>query len=124
MQYPDEFLRPIQLGLGQLVDQAQLLLEEGSEESVDKFIELMHSGRLTVNGVERRVLLNPRRGAVFPRRDDVALRGDFDSAGGFSASRIPLRCPLAVYPVPIFKETLTKSIHIALTIVGPDICHS
>ena len=76
------------------------------------------SGRLTVNGEERRVLLNPRRGAVFTRHDDVTLRGDFDSAAGFSASRIPLRCPLAVYPVPIFKETLTKSIHIALTIVS------
>ena len=117
MQYPDEFLRPIDLGLPQIVHRAQQFLEEGSVESVDKFIELMLSGRLTVNGEERRVLLNPRRSAVFPSSNEVSLRGDFDSGGGFSSTTIPIQCPLAVYPVPIFKETLTKSIHIALTIV-------
>ena len=118
MQYPDEFLRPITLGIPQVVNHAQRFLEEGSVESVDKFIELMLSGRLTINGEERRVLLNPRRSAVFPGSDDVTLRGDFDSGAGFSATTIPIRCPLAIYPVPVFKETLTKSIHIALTIVS------
>lgn len=116
MEHPDEFLPPLRLGLSELVSHAQTLIEEGTEESIDNFIKLMLAGRFNVDGEEHRVIVNPRQGAVYPTPQMISMRGDFDSLVGFS-SRLPIKRPLSVYPVPSFADTLTKPLHIELRVV-------
>ena len=43
--------------------------------------------------------------------DNVEITRDFDSLIGFSTT-LPLRCPLSIYPVVPFKDTLTKAVHV------------
>ena len=97
------------------MDHAQALLEENSTEAVDKFIQLVLAGRLTVAGEERRVFINPRQNAVFPTKEQCTLTGDFDSLIGFSKS-LPLRVPVGIYPIPDFKFTLKSTIHVTLPV--------
>ena len=114
MDFPDEYLPPIHLSLANLVDHARGFLDEGTPDAVDKFITLMVAGRLPVEGVEHRVIVNAPSG-LRSLQDQQYMTGDFDSLIGFS-KHIPLSCPLSVSPIPNFKFTLKKSIHMTLTV--------
>ena len=112
MEYPDEYLPPLQLGLEDLVTRGAEYLGEGTSAGVDKFIKLILAGRATIDHEEHRVLVNASQGDdTMVYRDEVTLTGDFDSLIGFSKT-LPLRTALSVYPVPSFKHTLTKPIHV------------
>lgn len=115
MEYPDEYCRPLQLSLADLIDQAKDYLNEGTPAAVDRFMRLMLAGRATVNGEKRRVFVNPMDGVSYPPQGSYTLTGDFDSLLGFCYT-LPLKVPLAIYPVPSFAHTLTKSIHVKVPI--------
>lgn len=115
MEYPDEFRRPLQLSLASLIDHAKAYLDEGTPEAVDHFMRLMLAGRALVNGETRRVFVNPLQGVSYPAEGEYQITGDFDSLIGFCFT-LPLKCAMAVYPVPSFQHTLTKTIHIRLQI--------
>ena len=55
MNPPDEHLRPLQLGLPDLLDSAKALLDQGF---TDEFVLLMLAGRAEEDGDKRRVFVN------------------------------------------------------------------
>ena len=75
MQYPDEFLSPVQLSLQDLVQRSRAFLEQGTADAVDHFINLNLAGRLMQDEEEHRVLINPVQGAEFPTMQDVTQIG-------------------------------------------------
>ena len=115
MDFPDEFLPPIQVGLPDYVDLGRAFLDEGTAEGVEKFINLVMSGRLQQSDDIYRVLLNARQGAVIPQIEDCTITLDFDSLQAVTPD-LPLTCPLSIYPVPDFKYTLKKPVHITFPI--------
>ena len=115
MNFPDEFLSPVQMGIGQYIDHGRNFLDEGTPNGVDKFLNLVLAGRLYRDDDECRVLINARQGAIVPTLDDCNITVDFDSLQSI-APNIPLKCPLSIFPVPDFKYTLKKSVHITFPI--------
>ena len=96
-------------------NRAKDFLSSGEYDDVDSFMELMLAGRLEVEDEPRRVMVNARQGVAHPRLPEATVTGDFDSLIGFSKN-LPLRCALSVFPVPDFKLTLKKSIHLELEV--------
>ena len=121
MQYPNEFLRPVQLGLTDFVDYAKGFLEENTPDAVDNFINLVLAGRLSLAGEERRVFLNALQGAKTPSLDDVTLTGDFDSLIGLSRD-LPYTTSFSIFPVPPFRDTMKADNHLVRSITLP-VCH-
>ena len=105
------------MGLLQFVTQAIEFLDEGTPESVDRFLDLVLAGRVKYDDedVQHRVLINAVQEAVHPTMNDVQITGDFDSLIGFTKT-LPLKGPLSVYAVPDFDKTLKKSVHITLPV--------
>ncbi|OJT03953.1 hypothetical protein TRAPUB_5363 [Trametes pubescens] len=112
MEYPDEILPALQLSLSGLLARTRPLISQGHS---DDFVELMLAGRLPVNGQEHRVFVNAAQGMEPASLPDCRLVGDFDSLIGFT-TRLPITVPLSIYPVPSFKHTLKKSLHIDMEV--------
>ena len=115
MNFPDEFLPPMQVGIPQYVDLGRQFLDEGTPEGVDKFIDLVMAGRLHLHDELYRILVNARQGAIVPAIEDCTITLDFDSLQAVSPD-LPLKCPLSIFPVPDFKYTLRKPVHITFPI--------
>ncbi|KAJ3017269.1 hypothetical protein NUW54_g622 [Trametes sanguinea] len=112
MNPPDEHLRPLQLGLPDLLDRAKTLLNQGF---TDEFVLLMLAGRTEEDGDRRRVFVNSIQQSSAARPNTCTLTGDFDSLIGVT-KKLPLNVPLSIYPVPSFKFTLTKDVHVGIPI--------
>lgn len=92
--------------LEQFVDHAKSLLEQ---EDVERFLQFTLAGKF------HDPLGNPRRVRVNPLLDSpsistlqtIATR-DYDSLIGIT-NDLPFLCPLAIYPIPTFRDTLTQS---------------
>lgn len=123
--FPDEILEPKQCGLVDFVQRGRELMAQGHFQDVADYVL---SGRALPQGDnddpididdegddERRVFLNALQGVDNGSLEHCELKGDFDSLIGFSDT-IPLLCPLGIYPVPDFKKTLKKPIHIDLEV--------
>ena len=93
MNFPDEFLSPVQMGIGQYIDHGRNFLDEGTPNGVDKFLNLVLAGRLYRDDDECRVLINARQGAIVPTLDDCNITVDFDSLQSI-APNIPLSLTL------------------------------
>ncbi|KAI9068787.1 hypothetical protein FKP32DRAFT_1671925 [Trametes sanguinea] len=114
MRYPDEILPQLQLGIADLVARAKAALDAGFS---DDFVSLMVAGRATVDGDDHRVFLSGYQNVQPASLEDCTLTGDFDSLIGFTP-RLALRVPLSIFPVPSFKHTLKKPVHISIPVPG------
>ena len=97
------------------------LLNLGTDDSIDDFIRLMVAGRVPVEGITHRVLVNPFQDIPDHLPRDITITGDYDSLIGFTPN-LPFKFPLAVYPVPPFNFTLKKNIHLTLDWTAPNVC--
>ncbi|KAI0781225.1 hypothetical protein BD413DRAFT_503657, partial [Trametes elegans] len=112
MEYPDEVLPFLSLSISQLIERASDHLSGGW---VDNLIRLMLAGRSCEgeDKVEHRVYVDSTAGFTHARADEVTLTGDFDSLIGVT-ERLPLNCPLLVFPAPSFQKTLRTSVNITM----------
>lgn len=114
MDFPDEPLDTLQLTLVQFVTLCRTLFES---ETVDRttFIRFALAGRLEMNGKALRVSINAKQGVLPPPLGKYDLYRDIDSVIGVTQD-LPFRRPLAVFPLPSFRDTLTKDNHITYKI--------
>ena len=77
----------------------------------DDFTKLMLAGRVVEDEEERRVFLNALKGLPDTEQTTCKLTGDYDSLLGFT-KHLNLVVPLTIWPVPSFKYTLWRSLHI------------
>lgn len=110
MEYPDDLLPATQVGLSEFNSLAQDMLDAGH---TDDYVKLILGGRVWDEDKETRVFMNALQGCEPARLSNCTLTGDFDSLIGFSP-RLPIAVPLSVFPVPNFKFTLKKPIHIEI----------
>jgi hypothetical protein len=115
MQYPDENLPKYEMNLKQFVTSAQILSTAGEQEN---FALLLYAGRMEVDGVKKRVYVNPRQGASAPPAGLYDIRRDIDSAIGVTKN-LPFKSPLAVFPMSSFEDTLKKTNHLTRWIARP-----
>ncbi len=114
--YPDEPLDSLQLSLAQFVNLSHKLF---NSEMVDEtmFIRFMLAGRLEMNGKSLRVSINAKQGAPPPSMGKYDLHRDIDSVIGVTQD-LPFRRPIAIFPLPSFRDTLTKDNHVTYKIPG------
>jgi hypothetical protein len=114
LAYPDERLRPKVVSLNELNDKyADLIWCE--DDDIPAFVRLALSGRLARGDHsphrDRKYVINVRRDAFVPSSGfQYNSRADYDSAVGQTRD-CPYTHPMAVYPIPPFRDTLTKNNH-------------
>jgi len=109
MDYPDEFLPESQMSLKQFVQTAQHLLSlEQSPDALVRVLRFILAGRLELNGSLTRIFINARQGAFPP--SIYQSRRDIDSVIGITRD-LPFRIALSIFPLPSFRDTLTKNNH-------------
>ena len=96
--------------LEQFVDHAKSLLEqENVESAVEHFLQFALAGKFhDPLGNPRLVKLNPLLDSPSISTLQTTATRDFDSLIGIT-NDLPFLCPLAIYPIPTFRDTLTKS---------------
>jgi hypothetical protein len=92
--------------------------------TLEQFTELMHGatmrgpmeyigtalcGRISIDEVPHRASVNARQGLSSPVLPEFTR--DFDSAIGITRN-LPFTSPFNIYPVPSFRDTLTKPNHV------------
>lgn len=105
---PHEDLPFEQISFRHFVRHAQVLLQAGN---VAAFIQFVLCGRkIMQDGTQSRVIVNARQGASAPNMalDTCQITRDLDSIIGISRN-LPYTAPLALYPLPPFRDTLKKS---------------
>jgi hypothetical protein len=113
MQYPDEINDLAQLTMEQFVGHSQHLFKQFKDlpSEVD-FIRFVLAGRVGRQATEEpdqcRVTLNCLQG--LPPLPQTRISRDLDSAIGVSCT-LPYTSALAIWPIPPFKEMLTKDNH-------------
>ena len=117
MLHPDEALDTLQLSLAQFVDVARALFPSESEPDPSAFIRFILAGRLEMNARSVRVSINAKQGALPPPVGEYQLSRDFDSVIGVTQD-LPFRRPLALFPLPGFRDTLTKDNHLQYNLPG------
>jgi hypothetical protein len=125
LSYPDEKLTSTVVSLDSLCDKYKDLLWS-DEYDIPAFVRLALAGRFS-RGPDspqhpvRKYVVNVRRDAFVPSSElDYTCRGDFDSAVG-QTSDLPFIRPLAVYPIPPFRDTLKKNNHCKGLAYGPNV---
>ncbi len=119
---PYEDLPQITLSINQFTETAQTL---ASSEDGSKFVPFVLAGRLLddediFEDVEKRVFVNPIVDAECPPGRELKFSRDYDSVIGVS-SDLPYLSPLAVFPVPPFKDTLKRTNHVNQRITRHDV---
>jgi hypothetical protein len=119
LDYPDEALDSLQLSLTDYVSIARALFPSESESDQDPnaFIRFVLAGRLDIDARHFRVSINAKQGALPPPFGKYQLFGDVDSVIGVTRD-LPFRRPFAIFPLPYFRDTLTKDNHITYKIPG------
>ncbi|EMD31648.1 hypothetical protein CERSUDRAFT_100111 [Gelatoporia subvermispora B] len=109
LPYPDEPLSSQHLTLGDFCLRANTLLEE---ERVDDFTRFVLAGRdSSGSGNASRIFIDAIQSLSHPPLNTVHVTRDYDSVIGISRT-LPYAWPLAYLPMPSFRDTLTKSLHI------------
>jgi len=109
--YPDEPLPPQTVSLSGLVDLYSSL--EGNPEGPvsPDYLCAVAAGRIIKEGTPARLRVSSRQETLLNSLDGVQMLRDIDSVIGQSRD-LPYSKALAVFPVPDFKNTLTKNIHV------------
>lgn len=135
-EFPDEYLEPLTGSIFHFVKEARELLDD--EPYPDAFVQLMLSGRWKWMGRRpgsddhrerspalgewHRTFINACQGLYPPEAPKVV--GDFDSVIGIT-KQLPFSKAVTWHIIPLFKETLTKNIHITRPIVvGVSRCYT
>src|SRR5262245_41174959 len=108
MNHPDEDLPELQISLTQFVAIAGQLFADG--QNSDAFVRFVLAGRLQ----SHRIFVNARQETSAPPLGQYQLRRDIDSVIGIT-NDLPFRATLAIFPVPSFRDTLTKDVHVKYT---------
>lgn len=117
LRHPDEALDALQLSLAQFVELAQALFPSESEPDPIAFIRFVLAGRLEMNARSLRVSINAKQGSSPPPVGEYQLSRDFDSVIGVTQD-LPFRRPLALFPLPSFRDTLLKDNHVKYNLPG------
>ena len=123
--YPDEDLPKLTLSLKEFNDIAYRLLDHSLSNAVDPkhhtFVNFVLSGRYTdpEDNLQKRINIDVLKD-VTPTRDieDFKITRDYDSIIGIS-NNLPFTIPIAIYPIPPFDQSLTKSNHLYKSIRAP-----
>lgn len=107
MDYPDEVLEASQISFKHFVSIAGLLYSSGNMEA---FVRFVLAGRLG-EGKQARIFLNARQEASPPEISKYEVPGDIDSIVGVSRD-LPYNVPMAIFPLPSFRDTLTENNHL------------
>lgn len=119
LEYPDEALDSLQLSLTDYVSMAQTLFLSGSELGQDPnaFIQFVLAGRLHFLDRDLRISINAKQGALPPPSGRYKLFGDLDSVIGVTRD-LPFKQTFAIFPLPSFRDTLTKDNHVTYQLPG------
>lgn len=127
--YPDEIFPAFTLSLHEFNEKAyNLLVAEHDDPLKPEFVNLVLAGRCFAPSqdeeagqeeeIEHRVHINVRQGLASAEDKEFNVTRDYDSIIGITEN-LPFRVPLAIYPIPNFKESLSGSIHITKMITSP-----
>ncbi len=87
-------------------------LKSGRRNVVEEFLQLALAGKaIASDGDVRRIRLSPSKGTPSALGTAINVTRDFDSMFGIS-NDLPFRRSFAVFPVPSFRDTVTKDNHI------------
>lgn len=87
-------------------------LKSGRQNVVEEFLQLALAGKaIASDGDVRRIRLSPSKGTPSALGTAINVTRDFDSMFGIS-NDLPFRRSFAVFPVPSFRDTVTKDNHI------------
>ena len=113
LQHPDEAQDSLQLSLTQFVAVAQALSPSESEPHQDPsaFVRFVLAERLEMNQKAVRVSINAKQGSRPPPVGQYQLFRDIDSVIGMTPD-LPFQRPLAIFPLPSFRDTLMKDNHL------------
>ena len=120
--YPDDALPQATLSLAEFNGHARRILNSNSRHRVEDFMAFVLAGRIDTPEGTARVELDPFSDA----NDDGhnwSFTRDFDSLLGTSTD-LPFRVPISIYPIPSFRDTLSKGVHFRGPIrldVGPNL---
>jgi hypothetical protein len=118
--FPHEKLPEVQLSLHDFNQKARTIL---NERAVEEFVSAVLAGRwrnavVAHNGEESeeqeyRATIDPFLHCYQGNDlgDNITVTRDFDSLIGITRN-LPLTCPLAMYPVPNFRDSLTRTNHL------------
>ena len=105
----------------------------GQGDEVYEYVLAVLAGRYyTPNNELKRIVIDPLRGLTHPTacayddvptEDEFKISRDYDSILGFSDT-LPYKVPLAIYPVPPYKETLSKAVHITVPCRSRSVCRA
>lgn len=116
MSYPNENLPFDQLSLEEIVLMYRNALrdlndlgDEATTKDRAEFVNTVLCGRW--GDPPARFCLNGMQDAGEINLDDYEITRDFDSIIGVTDT-LPYTMPLAIFPVPSFRDTLTKDVHI------------
>lgn len=104
--FPHETLPSEQVSLSQFTSLMQQASKAGDQLD---FINVALCGRVVLDKHAHRVVLNARQGLHHPH--SPSFTRDFDSAIGITRN-LPFTAAFNVYPVPSFKDTLTRRNHV------------
>ncbi|PCH38800.1 hypothetical protein WOLCODRAFT_158336 [Wolfiporia cocos MD-104 SS10] len=103
------------MSLGTFVARAKELLE-GDEPDIKAFVDFVMAGRVDDEGDQSHIVVNPRLEMHGVRRCEHArVFRDYDSLIMISQD-LPFSSAPTVYPVPMFRDTLTKTVHLTVPI--------
>ena len=105
--WPDEQLPDLTMSLADFVRQAQALCLPNKTK---EFLDLVLAGRVVKEGIQYRALIDPVLRTQRAHHSLLYHRRDYDSCIGIT-SHLPYTAPIAIWPVPPFKQTLTTDNH-------------
>ena len=122
--YPDEPLPTVTMLLQEFNEVAQGLLTRSAEAEDDPlrhaFTNFVLAGRYVgPGGQEQRVHIDVMKNIEETRNlANLSISRDYDSLIGIS-DRLPFRCSLGFYPLPNFRECLSKTNHLKWCVSAP-----
>ena len=122
LRFPNEPLPPFQLNLEALVNLYKAATQRFNnspedEDRLEKLVNCILCGRWPEPSC--RMVLNVAQGLDPISLHDCQVSRDIDSIIGISDT-LPYTSPMAVFPIPSFKETLTTDVHLkGLACVNP-----
>ncbi|KAG1719121.1 hypothetical protein EDB19DRAFT_1648748 [Suillus lakei] len=119
MQPPDEDLPAIQVSLKEFVSAAEQMFTLGqSDDQLEAFLRFALAGRLQCHNQLTRIFINARQGVRAPAISEYKLYRDIDSAIGITWD-LPFKLSMAIFPLPAFRDTLTKDNHLKCPLSCP-----
>lgn len=122
MQYPDEDLSTLQVSLEQFVKSAEYLHDQkdspqnhgdmaNQTQAALRFIRFVAAGRYISDNGEKRIFVNALQGKSLMSSNTCEQQDDIDSVIGVTKD-LPFAVTMAIFPLPSFRDTLTKKNHL------------